>query len=29
MKQQQHLPSAKRVYTLSTQTTTANDNVDN
>ena len=28
MQQQQHLPRVKRVYTLSTQTTTANDNVD-
>jgi hypothetical protein len=29
MQQQQHLPSVKRDYTLSTQSTTANDNVDN
>jgi len=29
MQQKQHLPSVKRVYTLSTQTTTANDNADN
>jgi len=27
--QQQHLPSVKRDYSLNTQTTTANDNVDN
>jgi len=29
MQQQQHILSVKRDYTLNTQTTTANDNVDN